>query len=62
MSNARPPGTPRVHCRKQSMYFPEQILNEIEVEARRTGLSFSKLVQHAWAFAREKVRALPPTK
>ncbi len=60
MSNPRPPGSPRVHCRKQSLYLPETILNEIEDERRRSGRSLSALLQAAWIAARDVLRTSPP--
>jgi uncharacterized small protein (TIGR04563 family) len=61
MSNPRPPGTPRVHSRKQSIYLPETILNEMEAEARQSGRSLSKVVQTAWTESRF-LRSTIPTK
>jgi len=34
--------------RKQSLYFPEEMLREIEHEAQRLDRSLSWVVQHAW--------------
>jgi uncharacterized small protein (TIGR04563 family) len=45
--------------RKQSLYFPEEMLQEIEQEARRQDRSLSWVVQQAWRLARERVRQMP---
>jgi uncharacterized small protein (TIGR04563 family) len=45
--------------RKQSLYFPEEMLEEIEQEARRQDRSLSWVVQQAWRLARERVRQMP---
>ena len=34
--------------RKQSVYFPERILQELEAEAALYGVTVSKLLQDAW--------------
>jgi len=45
--------------RKQSLYFPEEMLREIQDEARRLDRSLSWVVQKAWKMAREQVKKLP---
>jgi uncharacterized small protein (TIGR04563 family) len=45
--------------RKQSLYFPEEMLQEIAQEARRQDRSLSWVVQQAWHRARERVRQMP---
>ncbi len=45
--------------RKQSLYFPEDMLEEIQREATRQDRSLSWLVQRAWALAREQMREAP---
>jgi uncharacterized small protein (TIGR04563 family) len=45
--------------RKQSLYFPEEMLVEIKREAIRLDRSLSWIVQHAWRLAREEIRKLP---
>jgi uncharacterized small protein (TIGR04563 family) len=45
--------------RKQSLYFPEDMLNEIQDEATRQDRSLSWIVQQAWKIAREKVKSFP---
>ena len=39
--------------RKQSLYFPEEMLKEIQEEANRQDRSLSWVVQQAWKIARE---------
>ena len=45
--------------RKQSLYFPEEMLKEIEVEAQRQDRSLSWIVQQAWKIARSDLRKIP---
>ncbi len=45
--------------RKQSLYFPEEMLREIEVEAQRQDRSLSWIVQQAWKIARSELRKIP---
>ncbi len=45
--------------RKQSLYFPEDMLNEIQIEANRQDRSLSWIVQQAWKHGREKIKSLP---
>jgi uncharacterized small protein (TIGR04563 family) len=47
--------------RKQSLYFPEDMLAEIKGEAQRLDRSLSWIVQQAWARARAKLQAVPAT-
>lgn len=47
--------------RKQSLYFPEQMLVEIKAEAQRLNRSLSWVIQRAWKVARKQVRDLPGT-
>lgn len=47
--------------RKQSLYFPEDMLAEIQGEAKRLDRSLSWIVQQAWARARAKLKAVPAT-
>ena len=44
--------------RKQSLYFPEELLAEIRREADRQDRSLSWAVQQAWRLAREQIRAM----
>jgi uncharacterized small protein (TIGR04563 family) len=45
--------------RKQSLYFPEQMLQEIGAEAKRLDRSLSWVVQRAWRGARGEIKKLP---
>ena len=45
--------------RKQSLYFPEEMLREIQEEATRQDRSLSWVVQQAWRIARERIKAFP---
>jgi uncharacterized small protein (TIGR04563 family) len=45
--------------RKQSLYFPEEMLSEIAAEAARQDRSMSWIVQQAWKMARETVMRFP---
>jgi uncharacterized small protein (TIGR04563 family) len=45
--------------RKQSLYFPEEMLTEIKKEAVRQDRSLSWIVQQAWRISREEIRKFP---
>jgi uncharacterized small protein (TIGR04563 family) len=45
--------------RKQSLYFPESMLQEIKEEAARLDRSLSWIVQRAWKLARVEIKKLP---
>lgn len=45
--------------RKQSLYFPEDMLEEIQREAGRQDRSISWIVQQAWKVARTEIRRMP---
>ncbi len=45
--------------RKQSLYFPEEMLKEIQQEAVRLDRSLSWIVQQGWRLARERIKAIP---
>lgn len=45
--------------RKQSLYFPESMLQEIKEEAARLDRSLSWIVQRAWKIARVEIKKLP---
>ncbi len=47
--------------RKQSLYFPEEMLKEIQREAGRLDRSLSWIVQQGWKLARDKMKAFPAT-
>ena len=44
--------------RKQSLYFPSEMLEEIRAEAARLDRSVSWMVQRAWRRARTKIRSM----
>ena len=45
--------------RKQSLYFPEEMLEEIQREAGRQDRSISWIVQQAWKVARAQIKKIP---
>ena len=45
--------------RKQSLYFPEDMLHEIEREALRLDRSKSWIIQQAWRLARNEIKKFP---
>ena len=45
--------------RKQSLYFPEEMLKEIGAEATRQDRSLSWIVQKAWKAARKDLMTIP---
>ena len=45
--------------RKQTLYFPEEMLKEIQEEATRQDRSLSWVVQQAWKIARERIKGFP---
>jgi uncharacterized small protein (TIGR04563 family) len=47
--------------RKQSLYFPEEMLREIQEEALRLDRSLSWIVQQAWRAARAQLAKVPGT-
>ena len=50
---------PTTDKRKQSLYFPEEMLREIEEEANRQDRSLSWIVQQAWRAARGQIAKMP---
>ena len=42
--------------RRQSLYFPEDMMKEMEAEATRQDRSLSWLVQKAWIMARGRLK------
>lgn len=50
---------PKSDKRKQSLYFPEDMLDEIKQEAVRLDRSLSWIVQRAWKIARLEIKRLP---
>ena len=45
--------------RKQSLYFSEEMIKEIEDEAKRQDRSLSWIVQQAWKLAKEQIAKYP---
>jgi uncharacterized small protein (TIGR04563 family) len=45
--------------RKQSLYFPDSMLREIQQEANRQDRSLSWIVQKAWQIARLEIARYP---
>lgn len=45
--------------RKQSLYFPEEMLQEIQEEAYRQDRSLSWIVQQAWKLSRNEMAKYP---
>ncbi len=45
--------------RKQSLYFPEDMLEEIQLEAARQDRSLSWIVQKAWKLSRKHIGKYP---
>lgn len=45
--------------RKQSLYFPEDMLKEIQHEAARLDRSLSWIVQQCWKLSRGKLKEFP---
>jgi uncharacterized small protein (TIGR04563 family) len=45
--------------RKQSLYFPEEMLKEIQHEAARLDRSLSWIVQQGWKISRSKLKEFP---
>src|SRR5689334_21326136 len=53
------PDVKRTDKRKQSLYFPEEMLKEIQLEANRQDRSLSWIVQQAWRIARNEIMRFP---
>ncbi len=49
----------KVDKRKQSVYFPVDMLKEIQEEAKRQDRTVSWLVQRAWKVSREEIMKYP---
>jgi uncharacterized small protein (TIGR04563 family) len=47
--------------RKQTLYFPEEMLKEMASEAARQDRSLSWIVQKAWRLARGDIKRAPST-
>ncbi|MBA2541666.1 MAG: TIGR04563 family protein, partial [Deltaproteobacteria bacterium] len=42
-----------------SLYFPDEMLHEIQQEATRLDRSLSWIVQQSWKFARKNMKTIP---
>lgn len=47
--------------RRQNLYFPADMLAELQSEAKRQDRSISWLIQQAWKFARVELKRIPST-
>ncbi|MCP4503966.1 MAG: TIGR04563 family protein [Deltaproteobacteria bacterium] len=45
--------------RKQSLYFPEDMLKAIQIEANRQDRSLSWIVQQAWRISQKEIKRFP---
>ncbi len=59
LKNATISDATKTDKRKQSLYFPESMLQEIKEEAARLDRSLSWVVQRAWKLARLEIKKLP---
>lgn len=46
-------------ARKQSLYFPDEMLVEIQTQAQRLDRSLSWVVQQAWKISKTELRKIP---
>ena len=46
-------------ARKQSLYFPDEMLQEIQTQAQRLDRSLSWVVQQAWKISKTELRKIP---
>ena len=47
--------------RRQALYFPAEVLAELQMEAKRQDRSLSWLIQQAWKRAYGEMRKIPST-
>ena len=47
--------------RRQALYFPADMLSELQAEAKRQDRSLSWLIQQAWKLARKELHKIPST-
>ncbi|MBN1959995.1 MAG: TIGR04563 family protein [Deltaproteobacteria bacterium] len=47
--------------RRQALYFPSEMLEELQHEAKRLDRSISWLIQQAWKISRAEMRNMPST-
>jgi uncharacterized small protein (TIGR04563 family) len=58
----RPAADPERSGHRTSVYLPLETCEEIQAEASRRGWSSSRMVQHAWALARDIISTIPSTR
>jgi uncharacterized small protein (TIGR04563 family) len=58
-TNAKGGAARKSDKRKQSLYFPEDMLQEIIAEAARLDRSLSWIMQRAWQAGRKDIRKIP---
>ena len=58
-TKARGEGGSTADKRKQSLYFPESMLEEIKSEATRLDRSLSWVVQRAWKLSKAEIAKIP---
>lgn len=51
--------SPKADARKQSLYFPMDMLVEIRDEAKRLDRSLSWVIQRAWTVAKDEIQQMP---
>ena len=47
--------------KRQALYFPSEMLEDIQLEAHRQDRSISWLIQQAWRIARDDLQKVPST-
>ena len=47
--------------RRQALYFPSEMLGELQGESKRLDRSLSWLIQQAWKLARKEMAQMPGT-
>lgn len=47
--------------RRQALYFPADMLEELQTEAQRQDRSISWLIQQAWKISRPELKKIPST-
>ena len=52
---------PAGDTRRQNLYFPSEMLAELQKEAQRQDRSISWLIQQAWKIAHSELRKIPST-
>lgn len=51
----------QAQTRRQALYFPSDMLGELQGEAKRQDRSISWLIQQAWKIARSELKRIPST-